>query len=43
MKRSEAHEFGVIELAEDGVTIKAFHEKPSDPPSMPGHPDLCLV
>jgi glucose-1-phosphate adenylyltransferase len=43
MARSEAHEFGVIELAEDGITIKAFHEKPSDPPAMPGHPDLCLV
>ena len=43
MPRSEAHEFGVIELAEDGITIKAFHEKPSDPPAMPGHPDLCLV
>jgi glucose-1-phosphate adenylyltransferase len=43
MKRSEAHDFGVIELAEDGVTIKAFHEKPNDPPAMPGHPDLCLV
>ena len=26
MPRSEAHEFGVIELAEDGITIKAFHE-----------------
>ncbi len=43
MPRSEAHDFGVIELAEDGITIKAFHEKPSDPPAMPGHPDLCLV
>ena len=43
MPRSEAHEFGVIELADDGITIKAFHEKPSDPPAMPGHPDLCLV
>ncbi len=43
MPRAEAHEFGVIELAEDGITIKAFHEKPSDPPAMPGHPDLCLV
>ena len=43
MPRAEAHEFGVIELAPDGVTIKAFHEKPSDPPAMPGHPDLCLV
>jgi glucose-1-phosphate adenylyltransferase len=43
MPRAEAHEFGVIELAEDGITIKAFHEKPSNPPAMPGHPDLCLV
>ena len=43
MPRSEAHEFGVIELAEDGITIKAFHEKPANPPAMPGHPDLCLV
>jgi glucose-1-phosphate adenylyltransferase len=43
MPRAEAHEFGVIELADDGITIKAFHEKPSNPPAMPGHPDLCLV
>ena len=43
VKRSEASEFGVIELADDGVTIKAFHEKPADPPAMPGHPDLALV
>ncbi len=43
MPRSEAHDFGVIELAEDGITIKAFHEKPSDPPAMPGFPDLSLV
>jgi len=41
--RAEASEFGVIELADDGVTIKAFHEKPANPPAMPGHPDLCLV
>ena len=41
--RSEAHEFGVIELAEDGITIKAFHEKPTNPPAMPGHPELSLV
>ena len=43
VKRTEASEFGVIELADDGVTIKAFHEKPADPPAMPGHPDLALV
>jgi glucose-1-phosphate adenylyltransferase len=41
--RSEASEFGVIELAADGVSIQAFHEKPSDPPPMPGNPDFCLV
>jgi glucose-1-phosphate adenylyltransferase len=43
VKRSEASEFGVIELADDGVTIKAFHEKPANPPAMPGHPELALV
>ena len=43
VKRSEASEFGVIELADDGITIKAFHEKPANPPAMPGHPDLSLV
>jgi len=43
VKRTEASEFGVIELAEDGVTIKAFHEKPENPPAMLGHPDLALV
>lgn len=41
--RKDASEFGVIELAEDGITIKAFHEKPADPPAMPGHPDISLV
>ena len=41
--RSEASEFGCIELAEDGITIKAFHEKPVNPPAMPGHPDLTLI
>ena len=43
MPRSEAHDFGVIELADDGITIKAFHEKPASPPAMPGHPELSLV
>jgi glucose-1-phosphate adenylyltransferase len=41
--RSEASEFGCIELAEDGITIKAFHEKPANPPVMPDHPDLTLI
>ena len=43
VKRLEASEFGVIELADDGITIKAFHEKPANPPAMPGNPDLALV
>ena len=43
VKREEATEFGVIELAEDGITIKAFHEKPANPPAMPGNPDYALV
>ena len=43
VKRSEASEFGVIELADDGITIKAFHEKPVDPPTMPGNPEYSLV
>lgn len=43
MPRSEASEFGVIELADDGITIKAFHEKPVDPPPMLGNSDMCLV
>ena len=41
--RKEATEFGCIELEDDGITIKAFHEKPKDPPAMPGHPDITLV
>ena len=43
VKREEATEFGVIELADDGITIKAFHEKPANPPGMPGNPDYALV
>jgi glucose-1-phosphate adenylyltransferase len=41
--RSEASDFGVIELNDDGKTIKAFHEKPINPPAMPGNPNLSLV
>lgn len=41
--RKSASDFGVIELAEDGMTIKAFHEKPANPPGMPGNPDWSLV
>ena len=41
--RVEASNFGVIELAEDGISIKAFHEKPKDPPGIPGAPEFSLV
>ena len=41
--KSEAHQFGVIELESDGLTIKAFHEKPDDPPTIPGDPEHCFV
>lgn len=40
---SEASQFGVIELESDGVTIKAFHEKPDNPPTIPGDPSHCFV
>jgi glucose-1-phosphate adenylyltransferase len=40
--REEAREFGVIQCDDEG-RIVAFHEKPSDPPAMPGHPHLALA
>ena len=43
VKRKDATEFGCIELDSDGITIKAFHEKPADPPGIPGAPDYTLV
>jgi glucose-1-phosphate adenylyltransferase len=42
VSRQEARAFGVIQADEEGRII-AFHEKSADPPSMPGHPDLCLA
>src|SRR3954462_8748568 len=40
--REEARAFGVIQCDDEG-RIVAFHEKPADPPAMPGHPDLALA
>jgi glucose-1-phosphate adenylyltransferase len=37
--RQEATAFGVIETAEDGVTISDFLEKPADPPGLVDSPD----
>src|SRR3954454_24948452 len=39
--RAQAREFGVIAVDEGGRLID-FVEKPQDPPTMPGHPDLSL-
>ena len=40
--REEASQFGVIEADHDG-RILAFHEKSSDPPTMPGDATRCLA
>jgi glucose-1-phosphate adenylyltransferase len=40
--REEAKAFGIIECDDSGRII-AFHEKPSDPPAMPGKPDMALA
>ena len=39
----QAHQFGVIETTADGVTIKAFREKPGDPVGLPDAPDQVLA
>jgi glucose-1-phosphate adenylyltransferase len=40
--REQAHDFGVIQT-KDGRRIDAFLEKPADPPSVPGEPDVSFV
>ncbi|MGB5560364.1 MAG: glucose-1-phosphate adenylyltransferase [Paracoccaceae bacterium] len=40
--REEAKGFGVMKVGKDD-RILDFVEKPSDPPAMPGHPDLALA
>jgi glucose-1-phosphate adenylyltransferase len=40
--RSQAREFGVMAMGPDG-RVTSFLEKPSEPPPMPGHPDLALA
>jgi glucose-1-phosphate adenylyltransferase len=39
--KSEASAFGIVSVGPDGRTMDAFLEKPADPPSMPGNPDMC--
>jgi glucose-1-phosphate adenylyltransferase len=41
--KSHASGFGIIQTEANGVDIKAFLEKPADPPTVPGHPDLCYA
>lgn len=41
--RAEATSFGVIQTGPDGRTVEAFLEKPADPPSIPGQPDLSYA
>ncbi|MGA1480308.1 MAG: glucose-1-phosphate adenylyltransferase [Candidatus Nanopelagicales bacterium] len=41
--RALAHQFGVIDTAEDGVRIRRFLEKPADPPGIPGSEDESYV
>jgi glucose-1-phosphate adenylyltransferase len=36
--RPDAMAFGIIQTEADGRTVKAFLEKPADPPARPGHP-----
>jgi glucose-1-phosphate adenylyltransferase len=42
MPRAESSGFGIIHVNEDN-TIRAFIEKPADPPPMPGKPDMSLA
>ena len=43
MARAGASAFGVIEQSDDGTRVAAFHEKPADPPAVPGSPDEAYV
>ena len=43
MAREGASAFGVIEQSNDGTRVAAFHEKPVDPPAVPGSPDEAFV
>lgn len=40
--REQARSFGVIEADDEG-RIRAFHEKPAEPPGMPDRPDMALA
>ena len=41
--RSEAHGFGIIQTGADGRSIRAFLEKPTDPPGLPDDPSTVYA
>jgi glucose-1-phosphate adenylyltransferase len=41
--RSQANQFGVMTVKDDGTTIDEFREKPADPPGLPDSPDEVLA
>jgi len=43
MAREGASSFGVIEQSPTDTKVLAFHEKPADPPAVPGSPDQAFV
>ena len=43
MAREGASSFGVIEQSPNDTKVLAFHEKPADPPAVPGAPDQAFV
>ncbi len=43
MPRRDADQFGVIEVADDGLKIERFLEKPADPPGIPGNPEQSYI
>ncbi|NYH88888.1 glucose-1-phosphate adenylyltransferase [Actinopolymorpha rutila] len=43
MPRDQASAFGVIETHPDGRSIRAFLEKPANPPGLPDNPDETFV
>ncbi|MEY6432190.1 glucose-1-phosphate adenylyltransferase [Thioalkalicoccus limnaeus] len=42
VERERAREFGIVAVDDNG-RITDFHEKPSDPRTIPGRPDTCLA
>jgi glucose-1-phosphate adenylyltransferase len=41
--KSQASGFGIIETEPNGLDIRAFHEKPADPPTLPDDPDTAYA